>query len=123
MKCVYYDRRQEKWNPHNKSPSLDQPYFSYKRLKPELRLLGFQQTDCSSPYLENISANLLKYIHEKTNREIPVIASGGIFNGEDAKEKFDAGAALVQVWTGFIYEGPSIVKDICSNLPLPSQKL
>jgi dihydroorotate dehydrogenase len=45
-----------------------------------------------------------------------LIASGGIFTGEDAKEKLDAGASLVQVWTGFIYEGPTIVKKIMSQL-------
>jgi dihydroorotate dehydrogenase len=49
---------------------------------------------------------------------MPVIASGGIFTGEDAKEKLASGAALVQVWTGFIYEGPAIAKNICSSLVL-----
>lgn len=66
--------------------------------------------------LKRRSTEIIRYIHEKTNGELPVIASGGIFNGEDAKEKFDAGAALVQVWTGFIYEGPAIVKKICRTL-------
>jgi dihydroorotate dehydrogenase len=47
---------------------------------------------------------------------IPVIASGGIFTAEDAKEKLDAGASLVQVWTGFIYEGPFITRRICRGL-------
>ncbi len=47
---------------------------------------------------------------------MPIIASGGIFSGADAQEKIDAGATLVQVWTGFIYEGPSIVKNICYHL-------
>ncbi|MBI3882742.1 MAG: dihydroorotate dehydrogenase (quinone), partial [Sphingobacteriales bacterium] len=56
------------------------------------------------------------YIFEKTNGQIPVIASGGIFEGKDAKEKLDAGGVLVQVWTGFIYQGPSIVKNICRHL-------
>jgi len=42
-----------------------------------------------------------------------VIASGGIFTAADAREKLATGAQLVQVWTGFIYEGPSIVKKIC----------
>jgi dihydroorotate dehydrogenase len=42
-----------------------------------------------------------------------LIASGGIFSGADAKEKLESGASLVQVWTGFIYEGPSMVKNIC----------
>ena len=58
------------------------------------------------------STELVKYIHQKTSGRIPIIASGGIFNGKDAKDKIDAGASLVQVWTGFIYEGPSIVKNI-----------
>jgi len=63
------------------------------------------------------STEIVKYIHQKTKGQIPVIASGGIFTGEDAKEKFDAGALLVQVWTGFIYEGPGIVKKILKKLP------
>ncbi len=41
---------------------------------------------------------------------------GGIFTGDDAKEKFAAGASFVQVWTGFIYEGPAIAKKICNGL-------
>jgi dihydroorotate dehydrogenase len=44
------------------------------------------------------------------------VGSGGIFTAEDAQQKLDAGASLIQVWTGFIYEGPSIVKKICSGL-------
>ncbi len=62
------------------------------------------------------STEIVKYIHQRTNGLIPVIASGGIFTGADAKEKIDAGASLVQVWTGFIYEGPGIVKQICKAL-------
>ena len=63
--------------------------------------------------LKQRSTEIVKYICSKTNGKIPVIASGGIFTGENAKEKIDGGAALVQVWTGFIYEGPGIVKQIC----------
>jgi dihydroorotate dehydrogenase len=66
--------------------------------------------------LKNRSTEIVKYISEKTKGQIPVIASGGIFSGADAKEKMEAGAALVQVWTGFIYEGPSIVKNICKTI-------
>jgi dihydroorotate dehydrogenase len=47
---------------------------------------------------------------------LPIIASGGIFKPADAKAKLDAGASLVQVWTGFIYEGPGIVKNILEAL-------
>jgi dihydroorotate dehydrogenase len=62
------------------------------------------------------STEVVKYICDKTTGKIPVIASGGIFTGYDAKEKFAAGGSLVQVWTGFIYEGPGIVKRICKSL-------
>lgn len=62
------------------------------------------------------STEVVKYICSKTNGRLPVIASGGIFTGEDAKEKMVAGALLVQVWTGFIYEGPGIVKRICRSI-------
>ncbi|MEQ1797480.1 MAG: nitronate monooxygenase [Lacibacter sp.] len=55
-------------------------------------------------------------MHQKTNGSIPIMASGGIFTGDDAKEKFAAGASFVQVWTGFIYEGPAIAKKICNGL-------
>lgn len=66
--------------------------------------------------LKHRSTEIVKYICEKTKGQIPVIASGGIFTGSDAKEKLNAGASLVQVWTGFIYEGPGIVKKICKTL-------
>ena len=62
------------------------------------------------------ATEVVSYLHKNTNGQIPIIASGGIFTGPDAKEKLDAGAALVQVWTGFIYEGPAIVKNICQYL-------
>jgi dihydroorotate dehydrogenase len=62
------------------------------------------------------STEVVQYIHQKTNGQIPIIASGGIFTAADAKEKMEAGASLLQVWTGFIYEGPAIVKNICKGL-------
>ncbi len=66
--------------------------------------------------LKNESTRITNYIFEKTKREILLISSGGIFTDDDAKEKFNSGASLIQVWTGFIYEGPSIVKKICKSL-------
>jgi dihydroorotate dehydrogenase len=66
--------------------------------------------------LKERSTEIVRYIHEKTKGKIPIIASGGIFTSEDALEKINAGASLVQVWTGFIYEGPMIVKNICAGL-------
>jgi dihydroorotate dehydrogenase len=62
------------------------------------------------------STEILEYIQQKTSGSIPVIASGGIFTGEDAAEKFKYGARLAEVWTGFIYEGPFIVRRICEYL-------
>ena len=66
--------------------------------------------------LKQRSTEVVRYICQKTSGKIPVIASGGIFTGADAKEKTDAGACLIQVWTGFIYEGPVIAKRICTIL-------
>jgi len=61
------------------------------------------------------STAVVQYLHNQLQNNIPIIASGGIFTGADAKEKMNAGAALVQVWTGFIYEGPAIVKIFVRN--------
>ncbi len=66
--------------------------------------------------LKNEATRITSYIFERTKGKILLISSGGIFTSNDAKEKFNAGANLVQVWTGFIYEGPSIVKKICKSL-------
>lgn len=66
--------------------------------------------------LASRSTELIKYIHDKAGGQINIIASGGIFTAIDAREKINSGAVLLQVWTGFIYEGPSIVKNICKGL-------
>lgn len=62
------------------------------------------------------STEVVKYIHEKSGGNIKIIAAGGIFTAADAQEKLDAGASLVQVYTGFIYEGPAIASNICKSL-------
>lgn len=62
------------------------------------------------------ATEVIRYLYQKSNGAIPIIAVGGIFTAADAKEKLDAGASLVQVYTGFIYEGPAIVKNICKGL-------
>lgn len=66
--------------------------------------------------LKTRSTEVVKLVHELAQGQIPIIGSGGIFTGQDAKEKLQAGAKLVEVWTGFIYEGPRIVKKICGVL-------
>lgn len=66
--------------------------------------------------LRKRSTEIVSYISQNTAGKIPIIASGGVFTADDAKDKLKAGASLVQVWTGFIYEGPAIVKKILSGL-------
>jgi dihydroorotate dehydrogenase len=56
----------------------------------------------------------VRFIAEKTS--IPVIASGGIDSVDAALEKLDAGAALLQLYTGFIYQGPALVQEICEAI-------
>lgn len=66
--------------------------------------------------LQKQSTEIVQYVHKKTNGNLPIIGSGGLFTGEDAEKKMVAGATLVEVWTGFIYEGPFIVHNICKHL-------
>jgi len=79
----------------------------------EMDLKNIGAGGLSGKPLKQRSTEIVTYISKRTNGSIPVIASGGIFTGADANEKINAGASLIQVWTGFIYEGPSIVKNIC----------
>ncbi|MDB4105727.1 dihydroorotate dehydrogenase (quinone), partial [Salibacteraceae bacterium] len=62
------------------------------------------------------STDVIKFIHRESNGSIPIIGVGGIHNPEDALEKLDAGASLVQLYTGFIYEGPWLIKNINKRL-------
>ena len=62
--------------------------------------------------LKNKSTEVIRYLAQKSNKAFPIIGVGGIFTAEDALEKLEAGADLVQVYTGFIYEGPSIARKI-----------
>ena len=66
--------------------------------------------------LKDRSTEVIKYIVEKTKSKIPVIGVGGIMSPEDAIGKIEAGACLVQLYTGFIYEGPSLIKKINKKL-------
>jgi dihydroorotate dehydrogenase len=66
--------------------------------------------------LRERATEMVRYVVERSGGLLPVIASGGIFTGADARERLAAGAVLLQVWTGFIYEGPFIVNRICRGL-------
>ena len=62
--------------------------------------------------LSERSTEVIRYLHERSGGRFPIIGVGGIMSPDDALEKLDAGASLVQVYTGFIYEGPAFVKSI-----------
>ena len=62
------------------------------------------------------STEVIAYLHQKSNGAFPIIGVGGIYTAEDAIEKMKAGASLIQVYSGFIYEGPSMVKKICKGI-------
>jgi dihydroorotate dehydrogenase len=70
----------------------------------------------SGAVLKDRSTAVIKYLSDKSNRSFPIIGVGGIFTAADAIEKLEAGASLVQVYTGMIYEGPAIVKEIKKGL-------
>lgn len=62
--------------------------------------------------LKKKSTEIIKKIHKKTNGKLPIIGAGGVFTASDAIEKIEAGATLVQLYTGLFFEGPEIVKKI-----------
>jgi dihydroorotate dehydrogenase len=65
--------------------------------------------------LGNRSNEIIKYISEKTKGRLPIIGVGGVMTTNDALEKLKAGAGLIQIYTGFIYEGPSFIKRILKS--------
>lgn len=58
------------------------------------------------------STEVIRFLSEKSNKAFPIIGVGGIHSAEDALEKLEAGACLIQLYTGFIYEGPNLIKEI-----------
>lgn len=75
-----------------------------------------EQGGMSGLPLQARSIKLIEYIHRQTNGKLPVIGVGGIRSAADVREKLDAGASLVQLYTGFIYEGPGAVGRILRAL-------
>jgi len=81
-----------------------------KTTEEELNAIG--NGGLSGKPLNNRSTEVIRYLSEKSNKSFPIIGVGGIHSEQDALEKIEAGATLVQVYTGFIYEGPKLVKRI-----------
>ncbi|MDF2436451.1 MAG: pyrD [Bacteroidota bacterium] len=85
-------------------------------LTPKERLEAIGSGGLSGKPVTKRSTEVVRYLHEKSKAAFPIIAVGGVYTAEDAIEKLNAGASLVQVYTGFIYEGPGIVKRINKGL-------
>jgi len=85
--------------------------ISRKNLKSH-QLIVEESGGLSGQPLRERSTEVIRFLSEKSNKAFPIIGVGGINSAQDALEKLDAGADLIQLWTGFIYEGPSLVKKI-----------
>jgi len=66
--------------------------------------------------LRQRATEVIRYLHQRSRGELPIIGSGGIHSAQDAREKLAAGASLVQLYTGFVYEGPGLVSSINEQL-------
>jgi dihydroorotate dehydrogenase len=62
------------------------------------------------------STEIIRTVHRLTSGRVPIIGVGGIFNAADARAKLEAGASLLQIYTGFVYEGPLVARKICEGL-------
>lgn len=77
-----------------------------------LLILTEEKGGLSGKPLTNRSTQVIRFLAEKSNKAFPIIGVGGIHSPEDALEKMEAGADLIQLYTGFVYEGPGLVKRI-----------
>jgi dihydroorotate dehydrogenase len=66
----------------------------------------------SGKTLKARSTEVIRFLHQKSQGAFPIIGVGGIHSAKDALEKLEAGASLVQLYTGFVYEGPALIKSI-----------
>lgn len=78
----------------------------------EERLAEIGNGGLSGQPIKDKSTKVIKYLADKSHKAFPIIGVGGIHSAEDALEKIEAGADLIQVYTGFIYEGPKLIKAI-----------
>lgn len=76
------------------------------------RLEAIGNGGLSGQPIKDKSTRVIKYLSENSNKAFPIIGVGGIHSAKDAIEKLNAGAVLIQIYTGFIYEGPKLIKDI-----------
>jgi len=82
----------------------------------ELQRVYAEPGGLSGRPLRKRSTEIVRYLYRQTRGKLPIIGVGGIFNASDAWEKIEAGASLVQIYTGLIYEGPGLASAIVSGL-------
>jgi len=83
---------------------------------PSLERVYAETGGLSGRPLKAHSTEIVRHIYKRTGKKLPIIGVGGIFNANDAWEKITAGASLVQVYTGLVYEGPGIARSIVVGL-------
>jgi dihydroorotate dehydrogenase len=87
-----------------------------KTSDPDLQRIYAEPGGLSGRPLRQRSTEVICHLHRQTKGLLPIIGVGGIFNADDAWEKIQAGASLVQLYTGLVYEGPGVVKEIVRGL-------
>jgi len=83
---------------------------------PDLKRIYAEAGGLSGRPLARRSTEVIRHLHRQTRGAMPIVGVGGVFGVEDAWEKIKAGACLVQIYTGLVYEGPGVVKSIVSGL-------
>jgi dihydroorotate dehydrogenase len=87
-----------------------------KNTEPNLHRIYSETGGLSGRPLRTRSTEVIRHIWKRTQGKLPIIGVGGIFSAEDAWEKITSGAALVQVYSGLVYEGPALAKEIVRGL-------
>ena len=91
----------------------DKPYL-------EAEILALPEQDevivITDIFAGSVNNEFIRYLHQQSGGKFPIIAVGGIMTAADAMEKLNAGATLVQLYTGFIYEGPGLIKEINKSI-------
>lgn len=83
---------------------------------PQIQKIYSETGGLSGRPLRQRSTEVIRHLYRRTQGKVPIIGVGGIFNAADAWEKIAAGASLIQVYTGFVYEGPTLARDIVAGL-------
>jgi len=85
-------------------------------IDPDTRRVYSEAGGLSGRPLRDRSTEVIRHLHRQSRGKLPIIGVGGIFNANDAWEKLSAGASLIQVYTGLVYEGPGVAQDIVTGL-------